>query len=495
VREGDIMRLMKGRRRRVSVALLVALTLVSSACGSRLSKQERKDAITALTSGGRGGGTTTTGDDSTAVGGSTANDGGTTSGGSTGGGSRTVTSGGGSSGGGSSGDGTSSSSVGSCAKATKGGKDPGLTADKIKIATLADISGVQPGLFQSAHDAAKAAAAYINSTGGICGRQIVPDLLDSKTDSGGNRAAMQQACAGDFVVVGSVSAFDDGSAQPGQACGIPDMTAVSTNRAKYNATNTFPAFPNGGGAVGTTSAKYLAKAYPDAIKHAAILWLDQAVAVSNAALRKKVWESVGFKWVYERAVQVLQPSYTSYVSDMKNLGVQYITFVGDYQNIVRLQKSMKQQGFFPKVRDWDSVAYSEKYLQQDPEAVEGSFVFINTAMVEEAGQNEEMKLYTTWLQRAAPGAIPDYFGIWAWSAYRLFQKVATQIGPDITRTKVLSTLKATSTWNGFGIHGPTQVGAKKATVCTLYLQVKSDKFKRMWPASGFDCSGKLVNAG
>src|SRR4029079_904122 len=97
--------------------------------------------------------------------------------------------------------------------------------------------------------------------------------------------------------------------------------------------------------------------------------------------------------------------------------------------------------------------------------------------------------------RAAPGAVPDYFGIYAWSAYRLFQKIATQIGPDITRAKVLSALKSTSTWNDYGIHGPDQIGTKTPSPCSLYMQVKGGKFQRMWPSSGFDCSGSLVNVG
>ncbi len=474
------------------LAILAALALVSTACGSRLTKTERANAIAAISGRGGGGGSSTLGDNPATTTGTTTTGGSTAS--SAGG--STTTTGGASSGGATTGGGGGivANSVGSCSKATSGGQT-GLTPTTIKLATLADISGVQPGLFQSAHDAAKAAAAYINSTGGICGRQVVPDLLDSKTDSGGNRAAMEQACANDFAVAGSVSAFDDGSAQPGQACGIPDITGVSTNRAKYSATNTFPAYPSGGPEIGDTSAKYIAKAYPDAIKHAAILYLNQAVAVTNAAAREKAWAAVGFKWVYKQEVQVLQASYTSFVSDMKRLGVQYVTFVGDFQNIIRLQKSMQQQKFFPKVRDWDSVAYNPQYLETDPQSVEGSFVFINTAMIEEAASNPEMKLYTTWLQRAAPGAVPDYFGIYAWSAYRLFQKLATDIGPNITRPKLMSALKATATWNDYGMHGPMQTGAKKPTVCTLYMQVKNGKFTRMWPASGFDCSGSLVNVG
>src|SRR5437879_2421070 len=99
-----MLRLMRGPRgqtlKRSSIALFAVLALVSSACGSRLTKQERADAITALTRGGGGGGSTGTG--STDLGTGTGSSTGSTS--STGGGSSTTT-GGGSSGGGSSGGG------------------------------------------------------------------------------------------------------------------------------------------------------------------------------------------------------------------------------------------------------------------------------------------------------------------------------------------------------------------------------------------------------
>jgi ABC-type branched-subunit amino acid transport system substrate-binding protein len=461
--------------RRVAFALLAALALVSTACGSRLNKEERASAIAAL--GGGGGGGATTGGTTTGTTG--------TSGSTTGGteGSTTTTGGGG-------GDPTGGGAgAAACAKATKA-TDTGVTANKITIATLADISGLQPGLFQSAHQGARAAASYINSTGGICGRQVEPLLLDSKLSSGENRAAMLEACAKAFAVAGSMSAFDDGSAKPGQDCGIPDITAITTNKAKYDATNVYPVYPNGGPATSTASARYIAKRYPDVIKKAAILWLNQAVTKANAMNRIKVWESVGFDFIYEDQAEQLEANYTRFVSEMESRGVQYVTMVADYQNIVRLQKTMKQQGYTPKVRDWDSVAYDPDYLsERDP--VEGSFVFINTGMIEEASSNAEMKLYTDWLQRTSPGAVPDFFGIYAWSAYRLFQKLATEIGPDLTRKKMLASLKATKEWGANGLTGAHQIGAKLPTTCNVYLEVKGGKFTRMQPASGFDCSGTL----
>jgi ABC-type branched-subunit amino acid transport system substrate-binding protein len=206
--------------------------------------------------------------------------------------------------------------------------------------------------------------------------------------------------------------------------------------------------------------------------------------------RKRVWESAGYRFIYEQEVQVLEANYTRFVSEMENRGVQYVTMVADYQNINRLQKTMRQQGYVPKVRDWDSVAYDRDYLAER-DAVEGSFIFLNTAMIEEASAIPEMKLYVDWLGRASPGAVPDYFGLYSWSAFRLFQKLASEIGPDLTREKLLAALKATKEWNANGLHGAHQTGAKLPTTCNLYVEVKGGKFQRMAPASGFDCSGNL----
>ncbi|MEX2393500.1 MAG: ABC transporter substrate-binding protein [Actinomycetota bacterium] len=480
-------------RRSGMLAVVAALSLLASACGSRLSEQERAQAISAITGGssGTGTGTGATGTGSTGVGTDTGSTGpgtdtgtggGTTADGSTAGGADTASGGGG----------AGQAASGACAKATTGGA-PGVTPTKLTIATLADVSGVQPGLFQSAHQAVRGAAAYINSTGGICGRQVEPLILDSKTDSGGNRAAMLEACDKAFAVAGSTSAFDDGSAAPGQSCGIPDISAITTNGAKYRATNVFPAYPNAGPKIANTPPKYIAKRYPDVVKKAAILWLNQAVTKSNAVAREKVWRDAGFDFIYEAEVQVLEANFTRFVSEMESRDVQYVTMVSDFQNIVRLQKTMRQQNYVPKVRDWDSVVYDSDYLAEK-DAVEGSFVFLNTALIEEASRVPEMKLYTEWLQRASPGAKPDFFGLYAWSAFRLMEQTAIKVGPNLTREKFMAALKATKTWDGHGIHGPHQTGAKQPTTCNIYAEVKGGRFQRMAPASGFDCSGSLSAA-
>ena len=89
--------------------------------------------------------------------------------------------------------------------------------------------GPAPGLFQSSVQAVNSWANMVNSQGGIFGRKIKVDVIDSKTDAGANRAGALQACAQDFALVGSMSAYDDGGAAPIDQCGIPDLTAIPTN--------------------------------------------------------------------------------------------------------------------------------------------------------------------------------------------------------------------------------------------------------------------------
>ena len=60
----------------------------------------------------------------------------------------------------------------------------GVSATEIHVAVLADVDNpVAPGFFQGVVDGVEGAAAYINSKaggGGIAGRKLVVDFIDSK---------------------------------------------------------------------------------------------------------------------------------------------------------------------------------------------------------------------------------------------------------------------------------------------------------------------------
>lgn len=458
-----------------SAALLVVMVLAGAACGARLTSEQR----TAGIQGGGTGGGSAVGDTGTAPGIGEAGQG-PAAGTGTGIGA------------------APGSGPGALPSAPAGGNggatDIGVTGTSVTIAVASDVSGVQPGLFKSTHQAMTALAAYVNSQGGVYGRALKPLLLDTKIDAVANKAAVAEACDKAFALVGSMSALDDGGAGEGERCGIPDISAITVNGARTLAKNVYPAYAVRPDLFMIGTANYIKEEFPQAVRKAAILWLNVGVTQVTSRQRMRALESVGFEFIYKQEVQALEANYTPFVLEMDDLGVEYVTMVGNYESIVRLMKAAFQQSWRPAVWDWDSVAYSAGFLKGG-RPVEGSLVFLNTAIFEEAASNPEMQLYMRWLSRVAPGAKPDYFGLYAWSAGRLFVQAATAAGPQLTRRRVFDELRKIHAWNGFGIHAVHDIGNKMPTHCFLYVEVKGGTFVRRDPASGWMCNkGGLIRA-
>jgi len=463
------------------ITVLVSLVLLATACGARLTDEQRAAGIGAFAGGG---GTST---DDPLLGGADGVTGGDN--GSTDGGPVDV---------GGSGGGTSTGGdVGTDEPAggNGGATDVGVTGDKLTIATIADVSGVQPGLFKAAHQAMQALVAMVNSEGGIYGRQLELLLLDSKTDAGANRTAVLDACPKAFALVGSVSAFDNGGAEAVDACGkegIPDISAVTTTGPRILNQDTYPAYPNRPDLFVVGSGDYMAKRFPDAVKKAGRLWLAASTTRSNSEAKAEAYSGKSkFNFIYEAETGVVETNYTPYVQKMEDRGVEFVTMLSDYQSIARLTKAMRSQQYTPAVMEWDSVVYSQKFLEEAEGAAEGSWLYLNTAMFEESQNYPEMQLYQAWLARVAPGVPPDYFGLYAWSAGRLFVELAKEVGPQATRAKLFDALKNEHSWDGFGLHASHDIGRKRASNCTMFARIKDNQFVRAYPKSGFNCSSPL----
>src|SRR5207302_836164 len=166
------------------------------------------------------------------------------------------------------------------------------TATQINLATVYDGTGPEPGIFNSAFEATEAAAAYINSGGGINGRNIKIDPIDDHTNSADNRAALEQACSHDFASVGSMSAFDDGGVPVAQHCGIPDIPAIPVTQQHELDKDVHAAYPNRPDEFIEAYPRYIKAHYPGVIKHAGILWLNASATQTNAQARMKAYQNL-----------------------------------------------------------------------------------------------------------------------------------------------------------------------------------------------------------
>lgn len=379
-----------------------------------------------------------------------------------------------------------------CNTSNNGGStDTGVTGNQITVGNITSISGVAPGLTQSAQQATEAWAAYVNSQGGICGRQIKVQTYDDGNDTGNNAADAQQACSADFALVGSASGFDNGGASAIQSCGIPDDAAEISTHELGNVPNVFGASPGNAHYWPTGAAVWLKSQYPNAVTHAAMIYLNAPATQEQAQSEMTAYQSVGFNYTYSVAVSPTEPNYAPYVAKMQSAGVQYVTEYSDDNSAARLVQAMAQANYQPQVVDWFSEEYTQHFLSQAQGDANGDLVLMATAPYEDASSNPGMQLFLSWMNRVAPGFSHDIFAEFAWSAGLAFLQAAKAVGAHLTRAALIQQFQKIGSWDGGGVQPPDQsFGQKIPSPCFSYFKISGNGFTRVFPsqANSSDCT-------
>ncbi len=368
-----------------------------------------------------------------------------------------------------------------------GATDVGITADSITIGVVADLSGVVPGLFQSAVDAVESYAAMVNADGGINGRELVVNVYDTGTNDRGNGRAYETACPEVFASVGSESAFDTGGLEAIETCGMPMLNGFVTDDDVAALPIVFPRQSGRHALVG--GARWFAEEFPEAVRNAAIFFVNAPVTISSAEELMEARRSVGWEFTYEQPVGQLESNYTPHAIEMRNRGVQAFAFVADVNNIVRLQTAMREQGVTVEVADVNTQGYTPDYLEAVGPAGEGSYVTLAHALFEEVDQLPAMQEYVDALEAHAPGEAPTSNGLSAWLRAKLFVEAATALGDDLTRESLMAELETIEDWDGDGLQPPDDIGEPVPEQgCFLVAQVRDGAYVRVFPESGFHCS-------
>lgn len=479
-----------------SLAVLVSLVMTATACGgSRLDPE-----TVARANGGMAG------QPGAAV---ASTDGGvSSSGGDTAGGTKPGSAGGGSAGGGSGGAGAnaggaagSQAGSGGGGSATGGVKSAacdgfknqtGITGDTITIANASDISGPVPGLFESAQLATRAYVEFFNSQNSICGRKLKLLNLDSRTDAGADQQAYAEACSKAFAAVGSMSGFDSGGAGTAESCGLPDIRAAVTMPERQQCSTCFGTNVVKTNLVPDAHLKWLKKTHASAAASAAYLYINAGAAPVNAKSQVAAWKKVGINVKHVQGIDTAEFNFAPYVQQLKDKGIKMVGFMGPYQNVVKLQQAMQQQSYKPDVFIQDGTLYDQRYIDQAGDLAEGTMVYLSHPLFTDTS-NKEVQLYLSWLQQVKPGAVPNYFGLYAWSAARLFVEKATALGGKLDRKAMVAALGKTSGWTAHGLHAKQDVGGRRTPNCLLVAQYKGGKWKQISPGD-YMCGG-LIDTG
>jgi ABC-type branched-subunit amino acid transport system substrate-binding protein len=271
-----------------------------------------------------------------------------------------------------------------------------------------------------------------------------------------------------------MSAFDSGGAATAQGCGVPDIRTASVTAARNNCSTCFGAQASGPHEYSNEAYDFYVRNYKSAVQKGAFLYLNAGAAAENAKTQISVAQKRGVNWVYTAPIDVAEFNYGPYVQQMKSKGVEFVNFIGAYQQAVRLAQAMQSAGFKPQVLAFDPAVYDQNFIKSGGSAVEGAFVFINSVPLD--ANQPELNLYRKWLQQVAPGAQPTFFGMYAWSAAKLFVEKAVALGGKLTRASLVDAIRGVDNWTAGGMHGPMEVGPKHSPSCLRFMRVQGGKF-------------------
>jgi Periplasmic binding protein len=316
----------------------------------------------------------------------------------------------------------------------------GVTEKEIRIAVIADDENqLAPGLFHAAPVALRAFAKYINSKGGLAGRKLVVDFIDSHLSADDARNAIIKACSEDFAIVGTSALFvnnmDDATAcadKAGAATGIPDLAVFTTEVAHQCSPVTFGINPPqlDCATKDQTPQTFRANQGPskyfqresDKNLHGVFLYGNdlKASTVGGLALARGI-QTAGVESDGEIGISARAPqsAFTPVVQQMKDAQSNYAYNTGTLGFMVALRKEGKLQGlnFDDIVWDCTTTCYDKAFLEQGGSDVEG--VNVSTAYLpfEEAKSNKALANY---IKYAGADNVAG-FGAYAWVAGLLFR--------------------------------------------------------------------------
>jgi hypothetical protein len=391
--------------------------------------------------------------------------------------------------------------------------DVGITDSEIRVAVIADVdTPVQPGLFQASVDAMRAWAKVVNKDGGIAGRDVVIDFIDSKLNPNETRNAVIKACADDFAMVGGEALFlnnvDDMVAcknKAGEAIGIPDMPGNALDNAQACSPVTYVL--NGRGSYcetqddhpqtyTTLQGDYLYYMKNNKDLHG--IWTIPAdlASTKNAVIpTATAGVDLGIKkdgdGFYEIFSRDPQSAMTPIVQAIKQNNSNFAYNGGN--KMADLRKEATLQGV-TSVKVWacNQACYDNLLIEQGGADVDDTQIVLTTLpFYSEYKQNPTLKKLV-----AAVGGIEkvDFNAVSSWLGALLFQDAATKAaaGGTLTRQSLFDALKTENKFDAGGITGPVDYGNRGAPACIVMTQIKNGKFVRTYPKKPgtFDCNKK-----
>jgi ABC-type branched-subunit amino acid transport system substrate-binding protein len=389
----------------------------------------------------------------------------------------------------------------------------GVSPTTIRIAVVADVDNpLVPGLFQGAVDAVNGAAKLINQQGGIGGRKLQVDFIDSHLNANAARNAIITACEQDFALVGTSALFlsnvDDEincANLKGQPVGLPDLGGVVFGVPQACSPVSYPV--NVANLICSTKdqnpqtyqgnqgdAKYFLKRFGK-LHGAYVVPNDTKDVSTGIEVLEAIAVQAGIKADQSPNTTGSSPqsAYTPIIQQMKSDNSNWGFNGGTYSAMVEFRQEAVLQGLTDPKIVWSctTACYDQKFLQAGGSSVDGTFIPMAFLPFNETKTNKSLANFVKYV---GPDKVTG-LGVYAYSAAMALREVLDGVVAKdgvngITRQALLDGLAQLTKFDAGGMIGTTNVGKHISSSCGVIMQVKNGKFVRVSPAKPgtFDCN-------
>jgi hypothetical protein len=391
----------------------------------------------------------------------------------------------------------------------------GVTAKEIRIAVIADVDNpFAPGVFKGAVDGVKGAAKYINSKaggGGLAGRKLKVDFIDSHLNANDSRNGVITACGQDFAMVGNFMLFlsnvDDEvncADQAGAATGIPDLASVATGVPQACSPVAYPVSP--AQLVCATkdqpeqtyycnqfTQKYLLKQH-DGDLHGALLFASDtqdARRSGNVLVDVAVDAGVEADQTVPMSGRAPQSAYTPVVAQMKADDSNYAYSVSAAAGTILLRSEAQLQGLRDDITWVCTIACYDNAVRDQADVMEGQYVEMTFLPFEEAKTNKTLGAFLEYVGKDNANG----FAVYGWTATLAFKQAVEAVVEregvnGLTRANLLSSgIDALTEFDAGGMIGSVDIKNKVSTTCAAIVQLQKGAYVRVSPSKKgtFNC--------
>ncbi len=382
---------------------------------------------------------------------------------------------------------------------------PGVTPTSITFGNVSGLTGPLPGSFPQGPQGIEALFGAINSAGGICGRKLALHVEDDGQNATTNQSDVADLIPNVLAFVGSTSDADIGGVAEMTQANVSDIGfAIACQRSvepvywgPAGGSCVLPDGPNGQYYIQDTSFAE-AKQFGYFPAKMAFLAYDISISAQAAKQYEHVYTGLGGTTCYtDYSISPTTASLESDVVAMQNAGCTGSFNTMDVTGNAKLLQAMQQQNYKQTYVSATFDAYTPDMIATAGQSAAQGLV-VSLPFIPLTEPQPMVQMYQQQLA-AYGGNQGSGFGYLGWIAGQMLIYALIMSGHNPTRASIVQWFNTLVNWTGggsIGAYTPSSRGNDKSAIgCGVDAWIQGNGFVRKSPPSGFYCGGSLQPAG